>query len=85
MSVEDRAMLMGADASGAWWGAACDICPYRQAALGAVHLQVYASGSGGTYVAGALGLPSAAEQAECLRRIAFDRARQKRGPPRLFS
>lgn len=85
MSEADRAKLMGEVAGEARWGAACDMAPYRQAALGAIHLQVLASGAGGTQVAVAVGSPSAAEQAECLRRIAFDRARQKRGPPRLFS
>ena len=88
MSVEDRAMLMGEDggaSKGVRVSAVCDMCPYRQTAMGAVHLQVYVAGVASTHTAGVVRLPSAVAQAECLRRISFDRSRQKRGPPTLLS
>jgi len=60
-------------------------CPYRQRAVVAAHLQVYAPGAAATHSAILLREPSVMAQAECLRRISFDRSRQKRGPPSLLS
>ena len=60
-------------------------CPYRQRSLAASHLQTLTLGSAATQATAALHEPSTAAQAECLRRISFDRSRQKRGPPSLFS
>jgi hypothetical protein len=56
-------------------------CPFQQRALGAVHLQSFTVASVATEATGLLREPAPAAQAECLRRIAFDRARRKRGPP----
>jgi hypothetical protein len=56
-------------------------CPYQQRALSAVHhdtLSSIALASGSLLLVQS---QSASEQAECLRRISFDRSRQKRGPP----
>jgi hypothetical protein len=66
-------------------GAQPETCPYRQGSLAAPHLQTLGAVAGLTYTAFALHEPSAAAQAECLRRISFDRARQKRGPPSLLA
>ena len=60
-------------------------CPYRPSSLAAAHPQTPTLSSSATYVAFALHEPSPAAQAECLRRISFDRSRQKRGPPSLVS
>jgi len=57
------------------------MCPFQQRALGAVHLQSFTVATASTEATGILRAPTAAAQAECLRRIAFDRTRQKRGPP----
>jgi hypothetical protein len=61
-----------------------EVCPYQQRALVAAHHEP-------SPVPGALEVtvtlpqePSAPSQAECLRRISFDRSRQKRGPPTLL-
>ena len=56
-------------------------CPFQQRALGAVHLPSFTVVAASTETAGLLREPAPAAQAECLRRIAFDRSRQKRGPP----
>jgi hypothetical protein len=56
-------------------------CPFQQRALGTVHVTSFALVAASTETSGVLRAPSAAAQAECLWRIAFDRARQKRGPP----
>lgn len=58
-------------------------CPFQQRSLGAVHLSGYAMVASAVETSGVLRAPSAAAQAECLWRIAFDRARQKRGPPSI--
>lgn len=60
-------------------------CPYRQCSLVAAHLQVFTTSATVTHAAFLLHAPSVAAQAECLRRISFDRSRQKRGPPSLLS
>jgi hypothetical protein len=60
-------------------------CPYRQHSLGAVHLQTFTPRVTTAPVTGVLHAPSAIAQVECLRRISFDRSRQKRGPPSLNS
>jgi len=56
-------------------------CPFQQRALGAVHLPTFTVGAVAAEMSGVLRAPTAAAQAECLRRISFDRSRQKRGPP----
>jgi len=56
-------------------------CPFQQRSLGAAHLQTFAVAPAANETVGLLREPAPAAQAECLRRIAFDRARQKRGPP----
>lgn len=61
-------------------------CPYQQRSLGVVHHETSALHAAGmTTAALLLREPSAAAQAECLRRISFDRSRQKRGPPVVLS
>ena len=60
-------------------------CPYRQHAVVAAHLQVYTPGAVASHSTFLLHEPSVMAQAECLRRISFDRSRQKRGPPVLLS
>jgi hypothetical protein len=60
-------------------------CPYRQHSLAASHLQTPTPGASASYAAFSLLEPSPATQAECLRRISFDRSRQKRGPPSLLA
>jgi hypothetical protein len=60
-------------------------CPYRQSSLAAAHPQTPTPGASATYATVSLHQPSPAAQAECLRRISFDRSRQKRGPPSLLS
>jgi hypothetical protein len=66
-------------------GAQPEPCPYRQRSLAASHLQTLTFGSALTQATLSLHEPSAAAQAECLRRISFDRSRQKRGPPSFLS
>ncbi len=56
-------------------------CPMQQKALAAVHHEQSVVGAAGVTTVALLQEPSAAAQAECLRRISFDRSRQKRGPP----
>jgi hypothetical protein len=89
MSAEGLAMLMGDQNDGAsktaGLSATPEKCPYSQHSLGAVHLRVFTPEATVMQSVGALQKVSAAEQAECLRRISFDRSRQKRGPPSLLS
>ena len=89
MSVAERARMAGEQDSVASkavrFKMPLERCPYRQRSLAAVHLQTFAPGAilaNRKYV---LRVPSAAAQAECLRRISFDRSRQKRGPPVFHS
>ena len=85
MSPEVRALLMGESNAALRFGTPPEQCPYRQHSLAAVHLPVFTPGAAATPAAFLLHEPSAATQAECLRRISFDRSRQKRGPPSLLS
>ena len=86
MSVDERAMLMGDDGTSNTLrvSAVCALYPHAPSSLGAVHLSGYVPGMSARQTAGVLHEPSAALQAECLRRISFDRSRQKRGPPASF-
>jgi hypothetical protein len=84
MSPEFRALLERLDGS-TRISAVPEQCPYRQHSLAAVHLQTPTPGASASYAAFSLQEPSPAAQAECLRRISFDRSRQKRGPPSLLS
>jgi hypothetical protein len=86
MSSEERALLMGEGAKDAIrMGAPPEQCPYSQRSLAAAHLQTFTPGAAATHAEFLLHQPSATAQAECLRRISFDRSRQKRGPPSLHS
>jgi hypothetical protein len=85
MSPEVRALLLHEDNGSTRIGAKPEQCPYRQRSLAATHLQTVASGAATTHAAFALHEPSPAAQVECLRRISFDRSRQKRGPPSLLA
>jgi hypothetical protein len=85
MSPEMRALMMGELDGTPRVGAPPEPCPYRQHSLVAARLQVFTSGAAAAHAAFLLREPSVAAQAECLRRIAFDRSRQKRGPPSLLS
>ena len=85
MSPEERAMIMGDDGMKTVRVSTppekCPRCPHS---LGAVHLQVFVPEATTAHFAGLVRRPSATTQAECLRRISFDRSRQKRGPPSLI-
>jgi hypothetical protein len=89
MVAEERAMTMGDHANPASkpvkFTPPLERCPYSQRSLAPAHLQVFAPGSTAMRATTALRQPSSAVQAECLRRISFDRSRQKRGPPTLLS
>jgi hypothetical protein len=85
MSLEERAFLTRTLEGAVRFSAPPEECPYRQRAAVAAHLQVYTSAAAVTHSAFLLREPSAMAQAECLRRISFDRSRQKRGPPSLLS
>jgi hypothetical protein len=86
MSAAARAIMLGETNDGAVRvGTPPEQCPYRQHALVAAHLQVFTPAATATHSVFLLHAPSAAAQAECLRRISFDRSRQKRGPPSLLS
>ncbi len=86
MSAAARASMLGETNDGAVRvGTPPEQCPYRQHALVAAHLQVFTPAATATHSAFLLHAPSAAAQAECLRRISFDRSRQKRGPHSLLS
>ncbi len=63
------------------FGAPLEQCPMQQKALAAVHHEQSVVGAADATTVALLQEPSAAAQAECLRRISFDRSRQKRGPP----
>lgn len=63
------------------FGAPLEKCPMQQKALAAVHHEQSVVGAADVTTTALLQEPSAASQAECLRRISFDRSRQKRGPP----
>jgi hypothetical protein len=62
-----------------------EICPYQQRALVVAHQQLSVAAVPVETAAIRLRQPSTPAQAECLRRISFDRSRQKRGPPTLLS
>lgn len=86
MSAAARAIMLGETNDGAVRvGTPPEQCPYRQHSLVAAHLQVFTPSSAATHTAFLLRASSASAQAECLRRISFDRSRQKRGPPSLLS
>jgi hypothetical protein len=85
MSPEERAFLLRTLEGAVRFSAPPEECPYRQHAVVAAHLQIYAPGAVATHSAFLLRAPSVVAQAECLRRISFDRSRQKRGPPVLLS
>lgn len=86
MSAAARAMLLGAtNDSAPRVSALPQQCPYRQRSLVAAHLHVFTPASAAKHTTFLLHAPSASAQAECLRRISFDRSRQKRGPPSLLS
>ena len=59
-------------------------CPYCPHSLGVAHHDNAAPGESSEMLAGLIVEPSAVAQAECLRRISFDRSRQKRGPPAVI-
>ncbi len=67
------------------FGAPLERCPMQQKALAAVHHEQSVVGAAGATTVASLHPLSAAAQAECLRRISFDRSRQKRGPPVVLS
>ncbi len=81
MSAAARAMMASADAKQHGFRAPLERCPYQQHSLGVVHHESSAVHAPGVTTVALLREPSAAAQAECLRRISFDRSRQKRGPP----
>lgn len=60
-------------------------CPYSPAALSAVVLPSFAPPAAAAIFAGVMRHTAVSPQTDALRRISFDRARQKRGPPSLLS
>lgn len=62
-----------------------EICPYQQRAVAPAHYEQSAVAVATVAAVALLREPSAPAQAECLRRISFDRSRQKRGPPVVLS
>jgi hypothetical protein len=60
-------------------------CPYSPAALSVVVLPTFAPPAAAAIFAGVMRHVSVSPQADALRRISFDRARQKRGPPSLLA
>ena len=63
-----------------------EICPYQQRGLVAAgHHGLVGSALAAARVQGVLHAPGTLAQVECMRRIWFDRSRQKRGPPVFFS
>ena len=85
MSSEARALLLRESDGSTRINAQPEQCPYRQRSLAATHLQTLTPGAGPTQAAFSLHHPSPIAQAECLRRISFDRSRQKRGPPSFLA
>jgi hypothetical protein len=61
-----------------------EMCPYQQRALVATHHELSAVPATQESEVKLLQPLSSPSQAECLRRISFDRSRQKRGPPTLL-
>jgi hypothetical protein len=59
-------------------------CPAFPRFTSAFHFDHSARGNAAAYFAGLVREPSVTARAECLRRISFDRSRQKRGPPTLL-
>lgn len=66
------------------WRSPRMLCPYSQRSTGAVQQVAYLTVPQMSPKAGALQMPALAARAACLRRISFDRTRQKRGPPVLL-
>ena len=85
MSPEARALLLHESDGSTRINAKPQQCPYSQRSLAATHLQTLTPGAGPTHAAFSLHHPSPIAQAECLRRISFDRSRQKRGPPSFLA
>jgi hypothetical protein len=85
MSTDERAMLMGDEGASKTLrvSAVCSMYPHGQSSVAAVHLSGFVPETRGLQTRGAVRGPSAVLQAECLRRISFDRSRQKRGPPAI--
>jgi hypothetical protein len=89
MIAEERAMTMGDNAKpspkSARFTPPLEKCPYGQRSVAPTPLQGFTSATIATQAAANLEQPAPAARAECLRRISFDRSRQKRGPPALLS
>jgi hypothetical protein len=62
-----------------------EVCPYQQRGLAAAHYEPPTVTATPGAFAVLLDEAKVVARAECLRRICFDRARQKRGPPALLS
>jgi hypothetical protein len=78
-------MLGEAPAGDKGAGAIREKCPYSPAALSIVVLPSFAPSTSAAIFAGVVRHASVAPQTEARRRISFDRARQKRGPPSLLA
>ena len=66
-------------------GAVREKCPYSPAALAVVVLPSFAPTTAAAIYAGVVQHASVSPQTDARRRISYDRARQKRGPPSLLS
>ena len=66
------------------WEAPMGCCPYCPASIAAVHVDpLHPPLTAEAIFAGLLSHPTLTPQTESKRRIARDRARQKRGPPQI--
>jgi len=66
-------------------GAIREKCPCSPAALSVIVLPSFAPSTSAAIFAGVVQHASVAPQTDARRRIAYDRARQKRGPPSLLA
>jgi len=67
------------------FGSVREKCPYSPAALTIVVLPSFAPTTASAIYAGVVRHASVAPQTDARRRISYDRARQKRGPPSLLA
>ncbi len=67
------------------FGSVGEKCPYSPAALAIVVLPSFAPTTAAAIYAGVVQHASVAPQTDARRRISYDRARQKRGPPSLLA
>jgi hypothetical protein len=86
MSMAEAAVALSAQDGEHRFQAPPETCPYQQRAMtSSAHHEISAIRIAPSTATLGLQDPTALAQVECLRRISFDRSRQKRGPPSLLS